>query len=70
MKPTLELTEEGRKWIVELYPPGILWDYDPEKPFDLVAATATYFEVTQDGIPLSVPHKFFRKSSQEATQDA
>ncbi len=59
--PELELTDGGKEWMVEHYPPGIVWDYDPEKPFQLVAATATHFEITQDGIPMGVPHEYCRK---------
>lgn len=65
--PELELTDEGKKWMVEHYPPGIVWDYDPDKPFQLLAATAKTFEITQDGIPLGVPHEYLRKSEVNKT---
>lgn len=53
----ISLTEAGKKYLVKCHPPGILWDHDPDKPYDVVAATAWEFHITQDGIPMSLPHK-------------
>ena len=66
MMPKLELTEVGKEWMVEHYPPGIVWDYDPDKPFKILAVAAEFWEVTQDGIPLRVPHEYLRRSDTSA----
>lgn len=51
------LNEAGKKYMTKAHPPGILWDHDPDEPYDLVAATAWEFHITQDGIPMVLPHK-------------
>ena len=59
MTVELELTEEGKEWIVKAYPTG-LWDYHPDKPFRILAVAAEFWEVTQDGLPMRIPTEYLR----------
>lgn len=49
------LTEVGKKWFTEHYPQGIVWEYDPDKPFDLRSMGANFVEVT---CPMGIPYRF------------
>jgi len=50
------LTDAGKKWIQEHHPQGIVWEYDPDKPFKLHSMAAEYVELTYLGIPYRIPH--------------
>ena len=51
------LADAGKNWIQEHQLQGIVWEYDPDKPFKLHAVTAEYYELTYLGIPYRIPHK-------------
>ena len=52
----VELTEAGKNWIQEPHPQGIVWEYDPDKPFKLHSMDAEFAELTYLGIPYRIPH--------------
>ena len=39
----VELTEAGKRWILEHYPQGIVWEYDVDKLFKLLSLRACTF---------------------------
>ena len=47
----VELTEAGKAWILKHYPQGIVWEYDPDKPFKLHSWASKFIELTCLGIP-------------------
>ena len=49
------LTEAGKRWIQEHYPQGIVWEYDPDKPFKLHSMAVEFIELTYLGIPYRIP---------------
>ncbi len=49
------LTEVGRKWFIEHYPQGIVYEYDPDGTFDLKSMGADFVEVI---CPLHIPYRF------------
>jgi len=54
----VELTEAGKTWLQEHpSPQGIVWEYDPDKPFKLHSVAAEFAELTYLGIPYRIPHK-------------
>ena len=53
----VELTDAGKTWIQEHHPQGIVWEYDPDKPFKLHSVAAEFAELTYLGIPYRIPHK-------------
>jgi len=36
----VELTETGKNWLQEHHPQGIIWEYNPDKPFKLHSMAA------------------------------
>jgi len=52
----IELTETSKNWIQEHYPQGIVWEYDPAKPFKLHSMAANFVEITYLGIPYRILH--------------
>jgi len=48
------LTETGKRWIKEHHPQGIVWEYDPDKPFKLHSVAAEFIELTYLGIPYRI----------------
>jgi len=52
----VEFTEAGKTWIQEHHPLGIVWEYDPDKPFKLHGVAAEFVELTYLGIPYRIPH--------------
>ncbi len=51
-----ELTEASKNWLQEHQPQGIVWEYDPDKPFKLHSMAAEFVELTYLGIPYRIPH--------------
>ena len=49
------LTEAGKAWMQEHHPQGIVWEYDPDKPFKLHSMAAKFVELTYHGIPYRIP---------------
>jgi len=57
MSPMLvDLTDVGKKWIEENYPPGIVYEYDVDKPFGLRSLGVDTVELTFTGAPYVLPH--------------
>ena len=50
------LTDAGKVWILEHHPRGVVWEYDPDKPFKLHSMAANFVELTYHGIPYRIPH--------------
>jgi len=50
------LTEAGKRWIKDHYPQGIVWEYNPDKPFKLHSVAAEFVELTYLGVPYRIPH--------------
>jgi len=57
------LTEAGKAWIQEHHPQGIVWEYDPDKPFKLHGMAAKFAELTYLGIPYRIPHRVDGKTT-------
>jgi len=51
------LTEAGKIWIKDHYPQGIVWEYNPDKPFKLHSVAAEFIELTYLGIPYRIACK-------------
>ena len=51
----VDLTETGKTWIQEHHPQGIVWEYDPDKPFKLHNMGAEFVELKSRGIPYWIP---------------
>jgi len=49
------LTDVGKKWFMDAYPKGIVYEYNENEPFDLKSMGAHFVEVT---CPLSIPYRF------------
>ena len=49
------LTDVGKKWFTENYPQGIVYEYDPDKPFDIKSMGAHFVEVI---CPMGIPYRF------------
>jgi len=47
----------GRRWFQEHYPQGIVWEYDPDKPFTLLHWASDYIVITYLGFPYRIPDK-------------
>ena len=50
------LTDIGKNRLQEHYPQGIVWEYDPDKPFKLHSMAAEFVVLTYLGIPYRIPH--------------
>ncbi len=48
------LTEIGKKWFTKHYPPGIVYEYDENKPFELKSMGDDFVEVI---CPLHIPYR-------------
>ncbi len=59
----VELTEAGKNCLQVLHPQGIVWEYDPDKPFKLHSMAAEFAELTYLGIPYRIPHKVDGKTT-------
>jgi len=59
----VEITDAGKDWLQEHHPQGIVWEYDPDKPFKLHGMTAEFAELTYLGIPYRIPHKVEGKTT-------
>ena len=53
----VDLIEVGKNWLQEHDPRGIVWEYDPDKPFKLHSMAAEFVELTYLGIPYRIPHR-------------
>ena len=53
----VELTEAGKVWMQEHHPQGIVWEYNPDKPFKLHSVAAEFIELTYLGIPYRILNK-------------
>lgn len=54
----IALMEAGKKWMVEHYPQGIVWEYNPDGEFTLKGVAAKFVEFTCPmGIPYRIPHE-------------
>ncbi len=51
------LTDIGKNRLQEHHPQGIVWEYDPDKPFKLHSMAAEFAELTYLGIPYRIPHE-------------
>jgi len=49
------LTDVGKKWFIDAYPKGIIYEYDENEPFDLKSMGADFAEVF---CPLGIPYRF------------
>ncbi len=52
----VELTDVRKRWVQEHYPRGVVWEYDPDKPFKLHSMAVKFAELTYHGIPYRIPH--------------
>lgn len=60
----IKLTETGKKFMADNYPPGILYEYDPEGVFGLHAVAAEFVELTDHtGWPYRLPHEVDGRST-------
>jgi len=50
------LTDAGNTWFQEHPAQGIVWEYDPDKPFKLHGMAAKFAELTYLDIPYRIPH--------------
>lgn len=52
------LTDAGKKFMADNYPPSIVWEYNPEDTFTLHSVGAADVELLCPmGIPYRLPHK-------------
>ena len=54
----VRLTDEGKKYIMEHYPQGIVWEYDPAGEFELhsiISGREVFVELTYIGVPYRIP---------------
>lgn len=49
------LTEADRKRLQKHHTQGVVWEYDPDKPFKLHSWTSDFIELTYLGIPYRIP---------------
>ena len=52
----VELTEAGKTWIQENYPPGIVWELNLDKLFKLHRVAAEFVELKYMGVSYRIPH--------------
>jgi len=70
----VDLTDVGKKWITENYPPGAVYEYDVDKSFNLRSLGVNDVELTFIGVPYVLPHavegKRTFKKHEETTGDS
>ena len=59
----VELTEVGSARLLEHYPQGIVWEYNPDKPFKLHSVAAEFVELSNLGVSYRIPHTADGKST-------
>lgn len=60
----IALTDVGKKWFVEHYPKGIVYEYDENGPFDLKSMGAEFVEVL---CPMGIPYRLPNYINDEIT---
>ena len=49
------LTDVGKNWFLKFYPKDIIYEYDEDKPFDLMSLGEEFMDVT---CLLGIPYRF------------
>jgi len=58
------LTDVGKRWFVETYPKGIVYEYDENETFDLKSMGADFVEII---CPMGIPYRLPTEIDEEIT---
>jgi len=53
----VKLTEDGKNWIQDNYPQGIVWELNLDKPFTLHSVSDEFVELSNLGVSYRIPHE-------------